>query len=158
MNIKSILLMLLCISEVKCFDHDVVPACGPDAKTCEFNWTVDYLETMVVFEDGGRGYPVVLRNGTLMKRTSCDTFEPLNEIGKTIYISYCIHFFIIFPPTFLLKIYKCSRIFACTQMYKNCRNYSFKKLFASSHNPSVMWTIVITFRPLSVHSPACPSL
>lgn len=105
--------MLLCISKLNCFDHDVVPACGPDAKTCEFNWTVDYLETMVVFEDGGRGYPVVLRNGTLMKRTSCDTFETLSEIGKTIFISYFIHdyqfFFLLFQ---IKKKKKLARVFA----------------------------------------------
>ena len=103
MNTISILLILLCISKLNCFDHDVVPACGPDAKTCEFNWTVDYLETMVVFEDGGRGYPVVLRNGTLMKRTSCDTFETLSEIGKTIFISYFIHDYQFFFLLFYIK-------------------------------------------------------
>ncbi|OWF54327.1 Laccase-2 [Mizuhopecten yessoensis] len=61
------------------FEQEVVPKCGPEVEICEFEWTVEYLETMVVYGEGGTGNPVVSRNGSLFKRTGCDDYEPLTE-------------------------------------------------------------------------------
>ncbi|KAK3085316.1 hypothetical protein FSP39_001371 [Pinctada imbricata] len=64
------------------FDHNVVPKCGPEEEVCVFDWTVDYVETMIYFggPDGsfGRGEPVVVRNGSLYRRTGCDQYVELN--------------------------------------------------------------------------------
>ena len=84
-NIR-LFIILVSLGTSRCFEHEVTPSCGPEVKSCEFNWTVDYLETMVVFNDNGRGFPVVVRNESLVKRTACDTFDPLTDSGKYFYL------------------------------------------------------------------------
>nr|XP_011452039.2 laccase-3 [Crassostrea gigas] len=63
------------------FEHNVKPHCPPDKEVCEFDWVVDYVETMIYYEDGGAGHPIVVRNGSLYQRSSCNTYIPI-DISK----------------------------------------------------------------------------
>ena len=66
------------------FDHDVQPHCPPEEEVCEFDWVVDYIETMIYYDESGAGDPVVVRNGSLFRRSSCNTYIPIDIAkGKT---------------------------------------------------------------------------
>lgn len=78
-NFISVILLCVAVTLATTFEQEVVPKCPPEVAVCEFDWTIDYLETMVVYEEGGNGNPVVNRNGTLYKRTGCDDYVPLTE-------------------------------------------------------------------------------
>ncbi|XP_060062633.1 uncharacterized protein LOC132543181 [Ylistrum balloti] len=84
--IRFILLLGISTWSSIAFDQEVLPKCGPDVEVCEFDWTIDYLETMVVYDEGGNGNPVVSRNGSLYKRTGCDNYQQLTreEMDTTI--------------------------------------------------------------------------
>ncbi|CAC5415838.1 unnamed protein product [Mytilus coruscus] len=54
--------------------HNVVePNCDRTKTVCEYNWTVNYIQTMVYNPPSGTGtrYPIVPVNGTLHARTDC---------------------------------------------------------------------------------------
>nr|XP_022325863.1 laccase-like [Crassostrea virginica] len=63
------------------FDHDVQPHCPPEEEVCEFDWVVDYIETMIYYDESGAGDPVVVRNGSLFRRSSCNVYIPI-DIAK----------------------------------------------------------------------------
>lgn len=72
---------LFAYSPASGFEHNVKPHCPPDKEVCEFDWVVDYVETMIYYEDGGAGHPIVVRNGSLYQRSSCNTYIPI-DISK----------------------------------------------------------------------------
>ena len=70
------------------FDHDVQPHCPPEEEVCEFDWVVDYIETMIYYDESGAGDPVVVRNGSLFRRSSCNGYIPIDIAkGKTYILS-----------------------------------------------------------------------
>ncbi|XP_055998671.1 uncharacterized protein LOC130047473 [Ostrea edulis] len=60
------------------FDHSVKPHCPPDEEICEFDWVIDYIETMIYYDENCSGKPIVVRNGSLFKRTGCNQFVPIH--------------------------------------------------------------------------------
>ncbi|XP_033744030.1 laccase-2-like [Pecten maximus] len=77
--VSCVSLLCVLLTFTAAFEQEVVPKCPPEVEVCEFEWTIDYLETMVVYEEGGNGNPVVNRNGSLYKRTGCDDYEELTQ-------------------------------------------------------------------------------
>ncbi|XP_062605180.1 uncharacterized protein LOC134266971 [Saccostrea cucullata] len=71
---------LLCFvtRSVDGFDHNVKPHCPPEVEVCEFDWVIDYVETMIYYDKDGRGNPIVVRNGTLFQRSDCNTLIPVD--------------------------------------------------------------------------------
>ncbi|XP_052682463.1 uncharacterized protein LOC128163044 [Crassostrea angulata] len=62
-------LLLIFVTETLCvFNHKVVSACKKHEKVCKFEFDVQYKFTMVYTDDNGLSTPVVIRNGTIMKR------------------------------------------------------------------------------------------
>ena len=49
------MVLLALYSSTHGFDHNVVPACAPEEDVCVFDWKIDYIETMIYFEEQGGG-------------------------------------------------------------------------------------------------------
>ena len=80
------LCLVLALAPIALIQGDLVqrvtPSCDPDARECEFRWSITKQETMVWYnrtED--KGYPVLVRNGTFYRRLpdNCTDLEPLSE-------------------------------------------------------------------------------
>jgi hypothetical protein len=59
----------------------VTPHCPPEEEICEFDWVIDYIETMIYYDENGAGNPIVVRNGSLFQRAGCDQYIPI-DISK----------------------------------------------------------------------------
>ena len=79
-RVLCVVVVLALFSSTHGFDHNVVPACAPEEDVCVFDWKIDYIETMIYFEEqGGGGEPVVVRNGSIFRRAGCDEYIPINS-------------------------------------------------------------------------------
>ena len=65
------------------FQHRVIPACDESDKVCRFDFDIDYKFSMVYYFNGF-STPIVVRNGTLMKRSvyNSEKFAPLTPQGE----------------------------------------------------------------------------
>lgn len=73
------------------FNHKVVPACSKNAKVCKFEFDIRYKFTMVHYSNG-ISTPVVIRNGTMVKRSVFNSreFDPLTAEGNDVSITFAL--------------------------------------------------------------------
>lgn len=69
-TILVLVLLLLFVTDTLCvFNHKVVPACKKHEKVCKFEFDVRYKFSMVYTDDNGHSTPVIIQNGTIMKKS-----------------------------------------------------------------------------------------
>lgn len=73
-------LLSLCRQTFGGFDHRVIPACDESEKVCKFEFDIRYKFSMVYYFNG-YSTPIVIRNGTMMKRSvyNSEDFTPITS-------------------------------------------------------------------------------
>ncbi|KAJ8320861.1 LOW QUALITY PROTEIN: hypothetical protein KUTeg_002448 [Tegillarca granosa] len=79
MKLLILFTVLVNLKSVISFEQKVVPSCNQNEPVCEFNWVIDYLETMVYFSEEQNPRPVVVRDGVLQKRLGCNNYENITD-------------------------------------------------------------------------------
>lgn len=86
------------------FNHKVVPACSKNAEVCKFEFDIRYKFTMVHYSNG-ISTPVVIRNGTMVKRSVFNSreFAPLTPEGNDVSITFALLIHWKYNPTFSIN-------------------------------------------------------
>nr|XP_034309131.1 L-ascorbate oxidase [Crassostrea gigas] len=75
-SVRFCLVLLIFLPGVSCaFNHKVVPSCSEHETVCSFKFDVRYKFSMVYNDEKGYAKPIVIRNGTLLKRSSYNKEE-----------------------------------------------------------------------------------
>lgn len=80
-------LLSLCCQTFGGFDHRVIPACDESEEVCKFEFDIRYKFSMVYYFNG-YSTPIVIRNGTMMKRSvyNSEKFTPITPQGESIWL------------------------------------------------------------------------
>lgn len=75
-----VVLLGLCIPTFGGFNHRVIPACDESEDVCKFEFDIRYKFSMVYYFNG-YSTPIVIRNGTMMKRSvyNSEEFTPVTQ-------------------------------------------------------------------------------
>lgn len=88
-SFRLCLVLLIFLPEVSCaFNHKVVPSCSEHESVCSFMFDVRYKFSMVYNDEKGYAKPIVIRNGTMLKRSSYnkEEFELLTPKGEPFFL------------------------------------------------------------------------
>lgn len=87
-SVRFCLVLLIFLPGVSCaFNHKVVPSCSEHETVCSFKFDVRYKFSMVYNDEKGYAKPIVIRNGTLLKRSSYnkEEFKLLTPKGESFF-------------------------------------------------------------------------
>lgn len=82
-----VVLLGLCSPTFGGFNHRVIPACDESEDVCKFEFDIRYKFSMVYYFNG-YSTPIVIRNGTMMKRSvyNSEEFTPVTQRGESIWL------------------------------------------------------------------------
>lgn len=82
-----VVLLGLCSPTFGGFNHRVIPACDESEDVCKFEFDIRYKFSMVYYFNG-YSTPIVIRNGTMMKRSvyNSEEFTPVTPRGESIWL------------------------------------------------------------------------
>lgn len=93
------LVLLIFLPGVSCaFNHKVVPSCSEHETVCSFMFDVRYKFSMVYNDETGYAKPIVIRNGTLLKRSAYnkEEIEHLNPKGESFFLYQIFYSLVLF--------------------------------------------------------------
>ena len=98
MNYFSSIIIHFCllITAIHALNHDIRKSdkCGPDVETCRYSWVVSRIETMILYENGTNGFPLVIKDNVVYRHTKqdCATLTAVTEKGSVsiIFVIYLL--------------------------------------------------------------------